>query len=243
MKIRSLLLAALAAVFVSSPALAQDITRFIDANGKSVVVTPTNPLPTTGSGGGTAADPRVAQGSTTAGQTGTLTQGAVVTGDQTYTIGTTQPFNITPTGRLKVGLSSSSNIVPAANPSTTLTADLTACLYRAPVTWTAGFTGALQCDAGGNVTVVGKGGSTIVTGQVTVGTTATLIVAQRAGRQKVGVTVTTATQCAFGPVGVTLTTGWPLAAVAYVADSWDTSAALYGICAAAGTTVGYREQL
>lgn len=86
-----------------------------------------------------------------------------------------------------------------------------------------------------------RGGSTIVTGQVSVGTTATLVAAARAGRIKVGVTVTTAVQCAYGNAGVTLTTGWPLAAVAYASDSWDTSAALYGVCASTAT-VGYREQ-
>lgn len=89
---------------------------------------------------------------------------------------------------------------------------------------------------------IGRGGSTILTGQISVGTTATLIAAARANRQKIGVTVTTAVQCSFGPAGVTLSSGWPLAAVAYAADSWDTSAALYGICASAATTVGWREQ-
>ena len=87
-----------------------------------------------------------------------------------------------------------------------------------------------------------RGGATVVTGQVSVGTTSTLVVAQRAGRQKLGITVVSATQCAFGPSGVTLSTGWPLAAIAYVADSWDTSAAIYGVCAAAATIVGFREQ-
>jgi uncharacterized membrane protein len=88
---------------------------------------------------------------------------------------------------------------------------------------------------------VGRGGTTLTTGQVSVGTSATLIAAARTGRQKIGVTVTTAVQCAFGNSGVTLTTGWPLAAVAYASDSWDTTAALYGVCASTAT-VGFREQ-
>lgn len=88
--------------------------------------------------------------------------------------------------------------------------------------------------------VVTRGGGTIVTGQLSVGTTATLVAAARAGRQRMGVTVVGAVQCAFGPAGITLSTGWPLAAVAYAADSWDTAAALYGVCASA-TTVGWRE--
>jgi hypothetical protein len=88
---------------------------------------------------------------------------------------------------------------------------------------------------------VSRGGGTLATGQVSVGTSATLIAAARTGRQKIGVTVTTAVQCAFGNPGVTLTTGWPLAAVAYASDSWDTTAALYGVCASTAT-VGFREQ-
>lgn len=92
----------------------------------------------------------------------------------------------------------------------------------------------------GGSSVIPRGGSSILTGQVTVGTSATLIAAARAGRQKIGVTVATAVQCAFGPAGVTLTTGWPLAAVAYAADNWDTTAALYGVCASTAT-IGFRE--
>jgi hypothetical protein len=115
--------------------------------------------PCSGSGGGGGTDPRVAQGSTTAGQTGSLTQGAVVTGDQAYTAGTTQPLTLTPTGRLKVGLSSATNIAPAAQPSTTLTSDLFGCVYRTPTAWTVGWSGAAQCDAAGNLTVNVAAGS------------------------------------------------------------------------------------
>lgn len=82
--------------------------------------------------------------------------------------------------------------------------------------------------------------SAFTTGQITVGTSSTLIAAARAARQRVGVTVTSAVQCSFGGPGVTLTTGWPLAAVAYASDSWDTAAALYGVCASSAT-VAYRE--
>ena len=89
--------------------------------------------------------------------------------------------------------------------------------------------------------VTGRGGSTITTAQIAVTTSSTLIAAARPGRQKIGVTVTTAVQCAFGNTGVTLATGWPLAAVAYASDNWDTSAALYAVCAS-NATVAYREQ-
>ena len=97
-------------------------------------------------------------------------------------------------------------------------------------------------NADGSVATIGlpRGGSTIATGQVTIATTATLVAAARAGRQRIGVTVTPAIQCAFGPAGVTLATGWPLAAVAYATDNWDTAAALYGVCASSAT-VAYRE--
>lgn len=55
---------------------------------------------TGGGGGGT--DPRVAQGSPTTGQTGTLTQATIVSGDQTWAAGETRPYTLTPSGRLKV---------------------------------------------------------------------------------------------------------------------------------------------
>jgi hypothetical protein len=94
-------------------------------------------------------------------------------------------------------------------------------------------------DTGGAY-VINKGGANIVTGQATVGTTATLVAAARPGRQRIDVTVTTAVQCAFGGPGVTLATGWPLAATAYAADNWPTAAALYGVCSATAT-VPFRE--
>jgi hypothetical protein len=94
-------------------------------------------------------------------------------------------------------------------------------------------------DTGGAY-VINKGGANIVTGQATVGTTATLVAAARPGRQRIDVTVTTAVQCAFGGPGVTLATGWPLAATAYAADNWPTAAALYGVCASSAT-VPFRE--
>jgi hypothetical protein len=350
MKLLRLFAVALA-LLSASPAIAQTAPGFRPG----VNVQDTNPEPvktmcyTAGawapcsSGASSGSASSVAQGSTTAGQNGDLVQGAVITGDAAYTAGTTQPLTLTPTGRLKVGLSSATNIIPAPMPATTLTADLVACRYRVPVTWTPGDTGGLQCDSAGNLTVnatgnaasaaadsgnplkiggvfnttlptvttgqrvdaqftargeqltalsfggtsiigaatnsdavaatstanslrsagynfvfngttwdrargdttgayvIGKGGSNMASGQVSVGTTATLIAAARPGRQKIAVTVTTATQCAFGGSTVTLTTGFPLAPVAYVADSWDTSGALYAVCATAATTVGFRE--
>lgn len=49
----------------------------------------------------------VAQGSTTAGQTGTLDMGAVTTASPAYTNGQTSPLSLTPTGQLRTALYSS----------------------------------------------------------------------------------------------------------------------------------------
>lgn len=192
---------------------------------------------------GASANPTVAgQGSSTSGQSGTLAMCAVVTGNQPYTAGQTQPCNLTPTGRLKVGVSSATNINPAPNLTTTLDSDLAGCVYRAAQPgWSDGYSGAFACDNGGNLQTSSRGGQSIATGQISVGTTATLLVAPRPGRQKVTYNVTTAVQCSYGAAGVTLTTGFPLAAVAGAGQTLDTAAAVYAVCASAAT-VGYLEQ-
>jgi hypothetical protein len=82
---------------------------------------------------------------------------------------------------------------------------------------------------------------TIATGQVTIGTTATLLVAARPGRKRITYSVTSATQCSYGNSGVTLATGFPLQGVAGATQTLDTAAAIYGVCAASAT-VGYVEQ-
>lgn len=74
----------------------------------------------------------------------------------------------------------------------------------------------------------------IVTGQVTVGTTATLIAAQRP-RQRIILTVTSAVSCAFGGPGVTLATGLPLQPVAGATLTLETSAPVYAVCASSAT--------
>ena len=95
---------------------------------------------------------------------------------------------------------------------------------------------------GGAFPVARRGAPSIATGQVSVGTSATLVVAARTNRQNVGVSVTQAVQCAFGGPGVTLATGWPLPPTAYTSDNWDTASAVYAVCATAATNVAYREQ-
>ena len=93
---------------------------------------------------------------------GTLLDGGlVVSGNQSYTVGATQQLNLTPTGRLKVGLSSASNIAPAALPATTLEADMAACTYRAATTWTVGWTGALGCGSDGSLLIGGSSGTAL----------------------------------------------------------------------------------
>jgi len=156
---------ALVGIALANPAQAQTVTvtapNTVNPSGqptavnKTFIVNPDGSIANVsgGGGGGGSVDTRVAQGSTTAGQTGSLVQGAVVSGDSAYTAGTTQPFNLTATGRLKVGLSSATNIAPAAQPSTTLASDLVGCVYRTPIAWTTGWNGALQCDANGNLMV------------------------------------------------------------------------------------------
>lgn len=258
--------------------------------------------PAGGGGGGSSA---VAQGSTTAGQSGGLTQAAVVSGDQAYTVGTTQPLNLTGTGRLKVGLSSNTNVTPGTIPVTTTSAELVACQYRAsPVTWTDTNTGSLRCGPDGAIAVggsvpaaatasgnpvaiggdynttlptytatqrvmaqynakgaqyiaitgstgtaaqvdavglytVAKGTATLASGQVSVGTTATQIVAAQSGRGRLTVTVDAAVKCYIGPSGVTTATGYPLQATAGASHTMNTSAAVFMVCATAATTVGY----
>lgn len=111
------------------------------------------------------ADTTVAQGSTTSGQKGPLLQATAVTADTTYTTSTTNPLTLTPSGRLRVGLSSATNLTPGT--TTTVNANAEACVYRTPVTWTVGWTGAIQCDSAGNQMVSIPGTVTITDGSGT----------------------------------------------------------------------------
>lgn len=352
MKFRRLLLAL--AVAVPAASIAQTVVRTDDrapgrpgrvavvtADGNIAQVEAVVPIRADGTvidgGGGGGGSSAVAQGSTTAGQSGGLTQGAVVSGDQAYTVGTTQPLTLTTSGRLKVGLSSHTPIAPGALPATTTTADIIGCQYRAtPVTWSDLWTGSLRCDSNGSLTVTGgtpaataamgnpvpfggdynatlpvytagqrvmaqfssrgllytgiygnaglqagvsipanngatqaalyvnaqntlyngatwsfapgdstgayvvaKGTATLTSGQVSVGTTATQIVAAQAGRGRLTVTVDAAVKCYIGPSGVTTATGYPLQATAGATHTMNSTAAVFMVCATAATTVGY----
>lgn len=90
--------------------------------------------------------------------------------------------------------------------------------------------------------VVAKGSATLATGQISVGTTATLVRGADTGRTSITVIIGAANACAFGNSGVTLTTGYALPATVGVTDTTATSAALYGVCSAT-TTVSYKAVL
>lgn len=85
------------------------------------------------------------------------------------------------------------------------------------------------------------GGSSINTNQITVGATATLIVAARAGRQSVSITTTAATVLYIGASGVTTTTGHYIAASAGATITVNTAAAVYGVVASGTLVVTFLE--
>ena len=82
--------------------------------------------------------------------------------------------------------------------------------------------------------------ASIATGQVTVGTSATLIAPVRPGRNRIVLTAAAATQFFIGASGVTTGNGLPVPAGGSVA--LETTAAIYGIVAAATLAVGYLEE-
>lgn len=88
---------------------------------------------------------------------------------------------------------------------------------------------------------VSKGTGSLATGQVSVTTASTQVVAARAGRGKVTISVGSANTCALGNTGVTTTTGFPLQPIAGASVTLDTSAAIFAICSAT-TTISFIEQ-
>jgi len=78
-------------------------------------------------------------------------------------------------------------------------------------------------------------------GQIAVGTSGTLVVAARTGRQAVTLTSLTAVAYSVGnTVGVTTASGFPIQAVAGAGVTIQTSAAVYAVGASA-VTIGYVE--
>lgn len=84
------------------------------------------------------------------------------------------------------------------------------------------------------------GGGNMATGQVAVGTTATLVVAARAARQRVTITSTSAVVFYVGNSNVTAVTGAYVAGATGASITLDTGAAVYAVGAAA-VTVSYVE--
>lgn len=101
---------AAAAMLTAAPALAQNAPVYRDASGRAVsstgviLVNPDGTFysATGGGGGGGGAADGVAQGSSTSGQFGVLTQCAVQTAAPTLTNGQTRPCSLTTDGRLRV---------------------------------------------------------------------------------------------------------------------------------------------
>jgi hypothetical protein len=104
-----------------------------------------------------------------------------------------------------------------------------------------------QGISGGQQTpVVNIGTANLAAGQVSVGSTATLIVAARTGVQGTGrktvcVTNSATTAVFLGGSGVTTSTGQLLPGTTGAQQCWDTQAAIYGIVSTGSETVSYSE--
>ena len=109
----------------------------------------------------------------------------VVSGNSSYSASTWQPLNLTTDGRLKVSLSSATNISPAALASTTTSANLIACQYNSGgVTLTTAQTAALQCSATGKLIAATSAAvaATDTSTNVSAATTSTQLLAANANR-------------------------------------------------------------
>lgn len=83
--------------------------------------------------------------------------------------------------------------------------------------------------------------TSITTGQVSVTTSATLIVASRVGRKSVTIVQEGTTIVRLGASGVAISTGVPLPGTIYSQFTFDGGAAIYGIVASGTQTVSYAE--
>lgn len=182
----------------------------------------------------------VAQGSSPTGQSGTLVQGQVVSGNQGYTVGTTQVLNMEPGGRLKVSVSYAANVTPAAKATSNDGAALLAGIYLATrPTWSDGFTGALQVSQLGDLCTTPRGGAGLATNQVALSTTAAQIVPARSGRQKVTISLTTSAAFYVGTTSVSATNGLFVPAGSTI--TLDTAAAVFAILPTGTATASYAE--
>lgn len=223
-----------------------------EAAGRNVLVTPdgndvssSNPLPVTmGGSGSTSSNVQGAQPSNSAPTTNPVLEGAVArvtpvaVTDGTINALTTDGFAglyVTLKGPASASpnsfSSSSSDGVINAVPTYRFTARGE---YFDGTTWNRA-----RGDTNGAY-VITKGGSSIVTGQVAVTTSSTLVAAARTGRQSITITSTSAVVFYVGATGVTTATGLYVAAAAGATVTLNTAAAVYAIGASA-VTLSYLE--
>jgi len=88
----------------------------------------------------------------------------------------------------------------------------------------------------------GTGSTNFATAQISVGTTATLIAASRAGRRAISVVNVGTTDTFIGEVGVTTSNGVLLLGVKGSAVTLEVIGAVYGIVGAGTVTVAYVEE-
>lgn len=193
---------------------------YVDAAGRKTTVSVANPLPTSGGGGSSSV------------------QGTYTSTPPTLANGQKADLSLDQRGNLEVALWS------GANPIATLTAggDAASNTAVALIVSARGqvFNGTTWDRQKGDTIgtyVVSKGGASIATAQVAVGTTATQVVAARAGRKSVTLTSTSAFW--VGATGVTSTTGFPVAAGGSI--TLNTAAAVFAVSAAATTVAAIED--
>ncbi len=95
--------------------------------------------------------------------------------------------------------------------------------------------------ADGEIPIESSAPTTIATGQVSVGTSSTLVVAARTGRTSVTITMLGGVDAYLGVTGVTTSTGTLLLGAKGASFTLNTSAAVYGV-AASTVSVSYEEE-
>lgn len=256
---------ALALALILSPAMAQTTGSSVQApagyapmqapcvkqvDGTCVPVSASTPMPVTASSGGSGATSDQVQGAGPAGAAAVgnpLGVGGVYsTTPPTLTDGQRGNLQLGSRSALQVQLMTADSVTAFAGVGTandTGSNTLNALrVYSAGSLYNAGAAQWVRAPGGTDgAYVVAKGSGSIATGQISVGTSSTLVAAARAGRSKITFAVGAANSCAFGNSGVTTTTGFPLQPVAGASLMLDTIAAVYAACSAT-TTVSFIEQ-
>ncbi|WP_416463945.1 hypothetical protein [Sphingomonas sp. VDB2] len=256
---------ALALALILSPAMAQTTGSSVQApagyapmqapcvkqvDGTCVPVSATAPLPVTASSGGSGATSDQVQGAGAAGAAAVGNPvgvgGIYSTTPPTLTDSLRGNLQLGSRGALQVQLMTADSVTAFAGVGTandTGSNTLNALrVYSAGSLYNAG--AAQWVRAPGDTTgaySVSKGAPSLATGQISVGTSSTLVAAARSGRGKITVTLHGANDCYFGNAGVTTTTGFRIKGVDGASYPIETSAAIYGACSAT-TTVSFIEQ-